>query len=248
MVAEQAQKLRVLSLNTWKCDGEYRARIDALASYLPELSPDVMLLQEVFDASDAGLSTHERLAHALPEHSSHRVPAREKFRHFEGKRILSTSGLAIFVRGDIVSASIISLPTSPQDPDRVAQLIAVRNESEDFWVANVHLTHIPEHHDLRAEQTLALLRALPDGKVIVGGDFNATPSSQAVALLKTQMACAPTLSTTTLVGDNEESVRVVDYLAWSGWPAENPSISAVFDGDRGPIVSDHLGIMADILV
>ena len=245
---EQAQRLRVLSLNTWKCDGEYRARIKALATYLPELSPDVVLLQEVFDASHLGLSTYQVLARALPEHSSHRVPGREKIRHFEGMRVLSTSSLAIFVRGEILRASKIILPTSTQDPDRVGQLIAVRNPSGEFTVANVHLTHIEHHHALRAQQTLALLRVLPNSKVIVGGDFNATPTSQAVVLLKTRMDCAPTPSTPTLIAENQESVRVVDYLAWSGWPAESPAVSTVFDGERGPIVSDHLGVMADIFV
>ena len=57
--------MRILTLNTWKCDGAYRPRLQAMAQGLAALAPDVILLQEVFATEDDRADTAGYLAQAL---------------------------------------------------------------------------------------------------------------------------------------------------------------------------------------
>jgi len=38
----------VLSFNTWKCEGDYLARLESMVTEITSIEPDVILLQEVF--------------------------------------------------------------------------------------------------------------------------------------------------------------------------------------------------------
>jgi endonuclease/exonuclease/phosphatase family metal-dependent hydrolase len=88
--------MRIVSLNTWKCDGPYRQRLGLMAEELAALAPDVLLLQEVFATEDGHADTAAFLAQALAMHVIV-SPARRKHRLFEGQSRLGS--LQIRLRG-----------------------------------------------------------------------------------------------------------------------------------------------------
>ncbi|MCY7358638.1 MAG: hypothetical protein LH609_14505 [Rudanella sp.] len=48
-----AHPFSLLTINTWKCDGQYRQRLALLKTQLGALRPDVVFCQEVFRAAGA---------------------------------------------------------------------------------------------------------------------------------------------------------------------------------------------------
>lgn len=151
--------MRIVSLNTWKCDGPYRQRLGLMAEELAALAPDVLLLQEVFASEDGHADTAAFLAQALAMHVTV-SPARRKHRLFEGQSRLSTSGLAMLCRQPLRSWQVLELPSDEADGERIALLASVSHGSQNIWLANLHLTHLPDAGELRARQLQSCLAAL----------------------------------------------------------------------------------------
>lgn len=122
----------VVTLNTWKCDGNYAGRMAELESQLPKLQPDLLLLQEVFAAPELGEDTASRVADCLPGHQLVQVPARKKIRRFAEQEAISTSGLAVLVRGQVLDARVLQLPDIPADRNRIAQIIDVEIDRPEY--------------------------------------------------------------------------------------------------------------------
>lgn len=176
--------MRIVSLNTWKCDGAYRQRLGLMAEGLAALAPDVLLLQEVFATEDGQACTAAFLARALSMHVA-MTPARRKHRWFEGQPRLSTSGLAVLCRQPLQSWQVLELPSDEADGERIALLASVSLGGQDLWLANLHLTHLPDAGALRARQLQSCLEVLQavagDAPCLIGGDFNAPASSAELA-------------------------------------------------------------------
>ena len=83
MTAEQTAtdtsptRLKVVTFNTWKCDGEYAMRLEAMCEQMKALDADVFALQECFATLDGSTDTARFLAHHLGMHL-HTAPARRK--------------------------------------------------------------------------------------------------------------------------------------------------------------------------
>jgi len=56
------QSLRIVTINTWKCDGAYRNRLRWLGDELKRLQPDVIAMQECFRDVDGEYDTAAYLA------------------------------------------------------------------------------------------------------------------------------------------------------------------------------------------
>jgi endonuclease/exonuclease/phosphatase family metal-dependent hydrolase len=161
--------VRVVTLNTWKCDGDYLARLDAMASVLAELAPDAVALQEVFRAPDIKFDTAAHLAAALGMNVC-ALPLRRKRRVIGTFAVDSTSGLALLSRAPIRSSRAVPLTSDPRDGERAA-LIA---ELDGLTVAVVHFTHLADSDDLRRRQFDTVVDALATAPtVVMVGDFNA---------------------------------------------------------------------------
>ena len=128
--------MRVVTLNTWKCDGHYEERIRQLVAALPTVGADILMLQEVFDAPAMQMSTHDAVAAVLlePGYQGVYCRARKKTRWVNGQATPSFSGLSVFVRGRVISSSAEPLSGSPEDPERVAQWLRVRLASMDLVI------------------------------------------------------------------------------------------------------------------
>ena len=171
--------LRVVTVNTGKCDGEYRARIDLMSSQLGELAPDVILLQECFAAVDGSADTLRALAADLGMHATW-APARRKKRAFESREIESDSGLGILTRVPLAETQAVQLPADPRDGERLAQFGLLEVEDAVVLLANIHLTHLRDSGDLRRDQLATVLahpwlsRTDVTARLICG-DFNVKP-------------------------------------------------------------------------
>ncbi len=177
--------MRIVSLNTWKNEGDYSRRLPLMRDGLAAMAPDVVCLQECFVAD--GFDTAAWLAAELGL-NLHAAPARAKRRRHDGRNLFSTSGLAILVRGEAASATQ-SLSSAPADGERIAQCLDLLGDTRPLRVLNLHLTHLRNAAQLRATQlTEALDWAVAGlvGGLVVAGDLNAGADDPALAPLGLQ--------------------------------------------------------------
>lgn len=171
--------LKVVTFNTWKCDGQYALRLQTMSQQMQALEADVLVLQECFATADGGTDTARYLARMLGMHL-HIAPARPKLRQFQGEWVESFSSLAVLSRWPIVFGQAFALPSSTTDGGREAQLCSVAIDGGTLLLANVHLTHLlgPEGSLLRCAQLQTVLSRLeqmpPHDLTLVCGDFNAS--------------------------------------------------------------------------
>lgn len=176
--------MRLISLNTWKSEGDYPRRVRAMAVGLAALSPDVVALQEDLRTADGQTHTAQALASALSMHMVW-VPARAKPRPLGATLTLTTSGLAVLSRQPVREHGSVVLPADARDGERVAQWVRLAGDRGDWWLVNLHLTHLPDRADLRRAQLQTVLQTLQDvvgdQPVVLCGDFNAAPDDAEIA-------------------------------------------------------------------
>lgn len=181
--------LRVLSLNTWKCDGDYSKRLPLMISASKAVKPDIVLLQEDFSTLDLAQHTSRAIARELALNLEFYL-ARLKPRVFEGRTIKSYSGLAILSKFPIKETSVIPFPKTKGDEDRMAFLAKIKLGSEDLVICNLHLTHLQTSDQPQLHQLKYLLEHLENNfsgeTVIIGGDFNSDPKSKAMKWFMSQ--------------------------------------------------------------
>jgi endonuclease/exonuclease/phosphatase family metal-dependent hydrolase len=117
-------RLKVVTFNTWKCDGEYALRMEAMCEQMRTLETDVFALQECFATLDGSTDTARFLARSLGMHL-HTAPARRKQRWFQGEWVDSFSSLAVLSRGPVRSGEAMGLPSTLNDGGRVAQFCSL---------------------------------------------------------------------------------------------------------------------------
>lgn len=250
--------MRILTLNTWKCDGAYRQRLQAMAQGLAALAPDVILLQEVFATEDGRADTAGYLAQALSMWAT-RAPARRKVRAFEGESVMSSSGLAVLTRGPLVAHQVVPLPTDPADGERIAQLACLQRGGVRTWLANVHLTHLDGASDLRIRQLNTGLTALrhlaADDRCVLGGDFNCSPGGPEFEVLRAGpspwvMPAGSQIKSTHRTSDGRD--LDLDHLLLSGGSFTCvPPVTVVLDPRQtqaGQEASDHAAVMLDLAI
>jgi endonuclease/exonuclease/phosphatase family metal-dependent hydrolase len=260
--------LRVVTINTWKCDGPYAQRMDALAVGLAALEPDIVLCQEAFEAVDGSLSTWRRLARALDVASVFH-PMRRKVREVEGFPTDSFSGLATLSRHPVLETTTVGLPEDPRDGPRAALVVAVRTPHGLVRVANTHLTHLRDRDDLRLEQVRVLLASAPwraDADVrLLGGDFNARPDHPLHTLLRdgsggwvghdafmARSAGSDQAGSTIRrrLSDGTRLEARVDYLYLGAGDSASVEASRVVldEPHQGVLPSDHFGVLVDLRI
>lgn len=189
MSAEQASpwtgapRLKVVTFNTWKCDGGYGLRMEAMIRQMQALDADVFALQECFATLDGSTDTARNLAHSLGMHL-HTAQARRKRRWFQGEWVDSFSSLAVLSRLQMRAADHMELPSTAADGGRLVQFCSLEQAGRSVLVVNTHLSHLPALDGgsaLRGEQLLALLhqsaRMPPHDLILLCGDFNASMDS-----------------------------------------------------------------------
>jgi endonuclease/exonuclease/phosphatase family metal-dependent hydrolase len=182
-------ELRILTLNTGKCDGPYRARLGWLADELARLEPDIIACQEAFVAEDGSLDTARILARQLGMHVI-AARIRHKVRRCEAQSVAGWSGPALLGRQPWTASDVLPLPDDQRDGERAALIGQANYQGHAMTVASVHLTHLPDADGLRGQQLNAVLQhpmlARASGSApirneskgpvrLICGDFNTTP-------------------------------------------------------------------------
>lgn len=268
-VVEPSNLLSILTLNTWKCDGHYAARLQAMKDGLAALNADVICLQECFavesamgsgcgeaaaPVADTALGLARHLDMALFEAS-----ARLKRRRFAGGMPLSRSGLAILTRLPVEKVASLELPADPRDGDRIAQSLLLRVHGKALRVVNTHLTHLRDAPSLRAAQIVSVLeRCCGDGvPAVIAGDLNAPLQAPELASLRLREDLDAGPSTPkdwpgTLIEGSSGADRAIDHiLLLRGALADGPRLLSrklVLDSPdaRGILPSDHAGVLVTL--
>ncbi|MDO9444624.1 MAG: endonuclease/exonuclease/phosphatase family protein [Dehalococcoidia bacterium] len=258
---------RIVTINTGKGDGPYSARLDVLADALAALSPDLVLAQEVFEATSGTASTARRLASSLGMASAFHA-VRRKPRDVDGERLDSWSGLATLSRWPLREVRMRALPDDPADGDRAVLLAAVETPRGLVRTANTHFTHLRGRDDLRvlqAREVLADVWWRGDALArVLAGDLNARPGHDLHALLRSGEAGWRALDAYEAAGDPDTSVTIrhssatgvvearLDYIYLLGTPGTAPAARVraarvVLDQPvSGVMPSDHFGVLVDL--
>lgn len=176
--------MRIVTLNTWKCEGDYARRLELMAEALLPLEADVICLQESFAAH--GFDTANHLAQALGLYAYAR-PGRRKRRLLQGVERPSTSGLAMLTSKPLAREAALSLESDAEDGERIAQAGDISFGAASVRIVNLHLTHLRDAQILRARQLEASLEwALTDwnGDLVLAGDLNASRQAPELAALR----------------------------------------------------------------
>ncbi len=260
----------LVTLNTWKCDGDYDARLRAMAAGLAALHADVVCLQECFavldDASADSAGTPADTARALAQHlgmQSFHVPARRKRRAFAGGQVFSSSGLAILTRLEAHGMEALALPTDSADGERIAQSLLLRADGATLRVINTHLSHLRSAGPLRAAQVAAVLAYWCEGPshagvpIVLAGDLNATIDAPELAALRLRPdldlgPVPPDAWPSTLLDAPPARPRAIDHVlllrgAVTPAPRITARIRALHQPDsRGLYPSDHAAAVATV--
>lgn len=180
--------LKLISINTWKCDGDYFTRMRVMAKQLKQLQPDIIACQECFQSSDGNIDTLSFLAKKLTFQEKF-TAARCKERAINDVVVNSFSGLGILSRFPITSYKEIELPTSPADGGRKAQFVVIKPKlNYSILLVNVHLTHLRNDVELRKAQIKAISNEILNSHyfdtTLLCGDFNAAEDSTEIQLLR----------------------------------------------------------------
>jgi endonuclease/exonuclease/phosphatase family metal-dependent hydrolase len=166
--------VRVASVNLFNDLSRWVERRSLLASQLAALSFDLIGLQEV--NNPLGVSTAHWLADELGGYSVHVSPKTGWSRAREGIAVLSRLPVERHATLDLRSQ------------ERTAQLVHVRVGGSPVAFANGHYYWLPGAQAARTRQVERLvewLRTLPpETAVIACGDYNGTPESQAITLMR----------------------------------------------------------------
>ncbi|MFZ5720705.1 MAG: endonuclease/exonuclease/phosphatase family protein [Pseudomonadota bacterium] len=240
--------MRIVTLNTWKNEGDYARRLRLMGEGLAALDADLVCLQECFSA--AGHDTGAALSYATGLHL-HAAPAREKLRPMEGRLVRSASGLAMLSKTPLRPA-VLALPSDPLDGERIAQRADLTACGRPLRLLNLHLTHLrgPKASQLRGAQ---LLRALEwgcqdlSGALIVAGDLNATAADPELAVLG--LSAAPSTMQGAREGDSPSAGAAIDHVHLQhagGWRVAGRRTALDRADGAGWFPSDHAAVVLDL--
>jgi endonuclease/exonuclease/phosphatase family metal-dependent hydrolase len=176
--ATSGRRLRVMTYNIHHAQGlDQDLDLTRIAGVIKDAKPDLVALQEV----DKGTSRSDKKDE--PEELGALVGMSSAF-----AKAIDVSGgdygNAVLSRWPILSEKVEKLPKTGGREQRVALITRVKHATlrEIVFVA-VHLEH--QHEGDRLAQAKALKAALdqiPTPNIIVAGDFNATPDSEAIKI------------------------------------------------------------------
>lgn len=239
-------RLRIASLNSWKCDGDYHRRLDLMAAGLAALDLDAVALQEVFAAPALGLDTARRLAGPLGM-TAVALPLRAKPRRVGGRMVASTSGVAVLSRWPVTSSRPVPLTADAEDGERAALVVELDVRGVPLAFASLHLTHLRGRDELRRRQLAEVLAALdPWPRAVAAGDFNAPADAFRLeggrfTDMRSAVAAAPR---PTLAGGGPGDC--IDHILAAGVrPARWFTALDTADAD-GHRPSDHLAVVAEL--
>jgi endonuclease/exonuclease/phosphatase family metal-dependent hydrolase len=180
---------RIITVNTWKGDGNYDWRMQMMAMELYNLQPDIVCLQESVRTEDYQIDTAEFLADFLGMEMVY-APARLKNRSIGNFDFRCHSGLAILSAYRFDRQWITTIPTGAEDPERMAFTAQMYCGNQKITITNLHLTHIGQEDDLRLKQYASIIEQNAEAAArsiwFCCGDFNCSFDRERLYLLENE--------------------------------------------------------------
>lgn len=243
--------MRCVTLNTWKNEGDYHARVAAMAAGLGGLHADVIALQECFVAEGLGLDTAAALGRALSMHVT-QWPMRAKKRPHDGASVDSRADLAILSRARPMAVAMTRFVIDPRDGERGLLSIELDHHGIKLRVGCTHLTHLRDETaaTLRADQAMtaaARLMAGWSGPAVLMGDMNADARHSSMAPLFANPALDQTCRVAAKACGDIDHVLLFQGTPSCAWIARSVAMPP---NRRHPALgpSDHPAVIADIAV
>lgn len=165
----------IISINTWKCCGNYLNRMEVLKIEIEAINPEILLFQEAFQTVDNKFDTTGFIAKELGYRcvSSQSRPKRRKVNDLV---MDSFSNVSILSKFPIERKFVFSLPSNPDDGSREAIAAELIIGDKKILVVSIHLSHLRDGNELRTQQLLHILdQSFLYNKydaIFIGGDFN----------------------------------------------------------------------------
>lgn len=232
---EEDMKLEVLSWNVW-----YGTQLDKVSSFIKDSKADIIGLQEVTQTPEGTKNLAEELSRDLGFQYAYANGADARS---WGKNFFI--GNAVLSRFPIVSRQTHILS---KENSRSAIQADIMIDGRLVHVFSTHFLHTHQKPSIiQEEQARTLVSVVPDSHAIVMGDFNATPESATLAIMKQKLRKTDGESQTPTWSLYEEgccktngvTVRL-DYIFVTH------DIQVLQTTVRSSDGSDHLPISADI--
>ncbi len=149
-------------------------------------------------------------------------------------------GQAILSRFPLGTSSIHQLPGEPEREQRIAFEVRLNLADQECSFVTTHLHHQQDKLRQRQATKLNELFAEVVRPVILAGDFNATPESQPMALLRKHWQIA-TSDPKLLTYPSEKPTKQIDYILYRPTQRFEVLEAKVIDE---PLASDHRPVLA----
>jgi endonuclease/exonuclease/phosphatase family metal-dependent hydrolase len=226
-------KLKILSWNIW-----INGYFDQIVDFLKNANADIIGLQEVKDDDPK----RDVIGYLQKIGYQHFFAPVEK--SWGGK--VYRDGPAIFSKYPIINRETFILSSNDK---RVAAKVDIQIKDKILHVISTHLVHTHQKESgEQAQQSANLIKILPKGKVIVMGDFNATPDSLTIKSMKKVLVDSDPSSTPTwsvypegcpICNPQKIDIRL-DYI----FTSKDASVKSFEVGNSKG--SDHLPIIATV--
>lgn len=242
---EKGAKIKVLSYNIHHCNPPSKAKeglidIPAVAKVIKESKADLVALQEVdVNTERSGKGVHEA-----------RELARLTGMHFFFVKTIDHQGgdygIAVLSRFPILDSVSYKLPMKEGaggEPRGLAVITVKLKGGKKMLFASTHFDLKAANKPLQAEEINRIFRdqSLP---VVLAGDFNSVPESDAIVLLDTEFrrSCKENCGFTI---PEINPTRTIDYIMFRK-PEQVEVLSHRVISE--PYASDHLPVMAELMV
>ena len=240
----QGETLKVMTYNIHHCNPpslpEGKIDITAIAKAINTAAPDLVALQEVdVNTERSGKKTNQA-----------RELARLTGMHFFFAKAIDHQGgdygVAVLSRFPLLDSLHLPLPLPEGikgEPRAVAAVKVKTPKGKEIWFASTHLDLKEETRLFQAEIIVKRLAAMKE-PVVLGGDFNALPSSQVISRLDSTFTrtctadCLPTIPTV-------NPRRTIDYIMFTR--PEHLSATKTYVPNE-TYASDHLPVVAKLTV
>lgn len=221
------ESLRIMCYNVRNCKGlDLKLDYDRCADVIKRANPEVVAVQEL----DSMTSRYEGY-YALGE-----LAKRTQMHDYYAPSIDYKGGK--YGVGILSKEPALSLAQYPL-PCRKEPRTMLVAEFEKFYFICTHLSLVEEDRIASAEIIRDVVSKLKK-PVIIAGDFNAGPESQAIATFST--FCTPLSDTTAMTFPANEPNRCIDYILTNS-PSVKGSNPTVMEE---PVASDHRPLYVDV--
>lgn len=237
--------LVVVTLNLRCRLDDWPARLPLVVAALARVQPDVVAFQEDC-LDDAGQSQSQQVRAALGAYAASGFALHHVVTHTATSGTLNwQEGISVMSTWPTTNARVLDLPVGVFPRKAWAVDVTVRGTLFRFY--GTHLEFGTQNAAIRAQQAQAIAADFPaHGRVVVAGDFNATPDTAAVSsfippLVDAWATAMPTQAGATFPAN--APTRRIDHILVASAMAAGMQGAMLLDEHQGSVwLSDHRGV------